>query len=357
MTSQSVFVGSFQPPTKLDVSIAEKLASQSHQVFVVIAVHAGHRDIKNTFSPDQRVEMWHRALASSPLSSRIEVVTASYNPYGEDEWRQNLRAAVRNKIPFNRPLWFSGEAWYLQPLKKFWDNKAALKHEAKSKSLLSLESADLTTSAYANPVSHHWSARRAVIKKEKTLFPEPVNQWLAENYRGSPQHREHLRELESVLKYRKSWAKAPFAPIFSTVDAVVICQKHILLIERDHDPGKGTFALPGGFLDQHEFTVQGSIRELLEETRIAIDPSTLFKTLKCNYVFDFSERSALGRVISHGYLFKVKSSRLPRVQASDDAAKAFWFPVRDLEKLIPKFFEDHYLIIKKLMKLEKEKRN
>src|SRR5690606_4202822 len=58
---------------------------------------------------------------------------------------------------------------------------------------------------------------------------------------------EHLRqEWDAIRKQRAEWADAPYPPVFVTVDAVVSCASHVLLIRRAQSPGKGLLALPGG---------------------------------------------------------------------------------------------------------------
>ena len=58
-----------------------------------------------------------------------------------------------------------------------------------------------------------------------------------------------------------------------TADCVVITRENepkVLLIERGHEPFKGCWAFPGGFLDMDETTEQCAIRELKEETGLKI---------------------------------------------------------------------------------------
>lgn len=50
------------------------------------------------------------------------------------------------------------------------------------------------------------------------------------------------------------------------------CGKGVLVIRRGHEPGKGKWALPGGFLELGETWQEGCARELFEETGLKIDP-------------------------------------------------------------------------------------
>ena len=49
----------------------------------------------------------------------------------------------------------------------------------------------------------------------------------------------------------------------------------VVLVQRDIPPGRGQWALPGGFLDSHEAWRHGCARELREETGIHTDPEAL----------------------------------------------------------------------------------
>ncbi len=49
----------------------------------------------------------------------------------------------------------------------------------------------------------------------------------------------------------------------------------VLVIRRGIEPKKGTLAVVGGFLEDHEDVEHGGAREMREETGVEIDPSTL----------------------------------------------------------------------------------
>jgi ADP-ribose pyrophosphatase YjhB (NUDIX family) len=49
----------------------------------------------------------------------------------------------------------------------------------------------------------------------------------------------------------------------------------LVLIRRAIEPGRGTWAQPGGFLEADETVIQGAVRETLEETCLVVEPSRI----------------------------------------------------------------------------------
>jgi bifunctional NMN adenylyltransferase/nudix hydrolase len=155
-------------------------------------------------------------------------------------------------------------------------------------------------------------------------------------------------EHKHYKKYKKKWDKAPFPPIFVTVDNIVIKSGHILLVERKMNPGKGLWAMPGGFADSEETLAFHAIEELKEETKIAMAKKELKKFQKLYPMpFDYVHRSARGRTITHVFTYNLGEGTLPKVQGGDDAKKAEWFCFEDLPSP-GEMFEDHYEIIQKI---------
>ena len=181
-----------------------------------------------------------------------------------------------------------------------------------------------------------------------TAIPAAVREWLTD-FATTDTFTQIASEWEFVRQYRKGWEVAPYPPTFVTVDAVVVQSGHILLIERKARPGKGQWALPGGFLDAHEKLRDAVIRELREETRIKVPAPVLAGSIVKEQVFDDPYRSARGRTITHAFLIELKADAagLPKVKGGDDAQHAFWMPLGDLNP--EKLFEDHFQIIKTML--------
>ena len=116
----------------------------------------------------------------------------------------------------------------------------------------------------------------------------------------------------------------------------------LLLVERGIPPFKGMWALPGGYLQMDEDAIDGAKRELFEETGLRDAYIEQFRT------FSAVDRDPRGRVITIAHLALV---RISEVNGGDDAAKAQWFPLKD----VPQLAFDHDMILREAMKALRQK--
>ena len=103
--------------------------------------------------------------------------------------------------------------------------------------------------------------------------------------------------------------------------------REILLIKRGNDPFQGSWALPGGFLDEQETLEEAAARELQEETGISVQPGDLVQ-LKA---YSEPKRDPRTRVI--GVAFSIVVPVETVAEADDDAADAKWFKIDELPEL------------------------
>lgn len=109
---------------------------------------------------------------------------------------------------------------------------------------------------------------------------------------------------------------------------------HVLLIERGIDPCKGSWALPGGFMNIDETLEECAKRELMEETSL-----TDIYLEQCG-AFSRVDRDPRERVVTVAFMALVRKGDYQAV-AGDDAARAQWFA----ESELPPLAFDHAQII------------
>lgn len=170
---------------------------------------------------------------------------------------------------------------------------------------------------------------------------------LVEALAGSPTGEALLAEQAFIRDYRAAWNRAPYPPMFITVDTLALWRGQVLLVQRGHRPGKGLLALPGGFLDVNETLADAARRELVEETGLILDAHAVAGS---GTVFDHPLRSRRGRTVTHVFCFNLdQHPQPPQVAGGDDAADARWWPLATLKA--SQCFEDHYAILQQMVGL------
>lgn len=161
---------------------------------------------------------------------------------------------------------------------------------------------------------------------------------------------------KAIQEYKDMWKNSPYPVTFVTSDMFVFCNStnSILLIKRGGYPGKGLWALPGGFLDQNETTQECAYRELKEETGLdlsiylKLEQGEIFDPI----VFDEPNRDPRGRFITHVYSHHFYNERYSfnKVKKHDDAGHVEWVNIDRIKEMTKEdFFADHYKILMRLI--------
>jgi 8-oxo-dGTP diphosphatase len=100
-------------------------------------------------------------------------------------------------------------------------------------------------------------------------------------------------------------------------------QGRLLMIKRGHEPGAGLWSIPGGRIEPGETDAEALVREMSEETGLAVEVGRLIGRVQRpgpnGTVIDISDYAA---TVSGGTL-----------RPGDDAADARWVETADLDSL------------------------
>ena len=109
-----------------------------------------------------------------------------------------------------------------------------------------------------------------------------------------------------------------------TVDAIILIDDKLLLIQRGNDPFKGYYALPGGFVEYGERVEEAVEREVKEETGLDAEVQELIG------VYSAPDRDPRGHTISVVFHLEVIGGEL---KAGDDAVGVKLFELDELPEL------------------------
>ncbi|QGM98989.1 bifunctional nicotinamide-nucleotide adenylyltransferase/Nudix hydroxylase [Methylocystis parvus] len=327
----AVFIGRFEPFHLGHLAILRRALALSQRVVVLVGSAEAPRTAKNPWTYAERVVMIEAALGAD--AKRVATLPLRDHLYNDNAWlaeAQSLVASVAGDANTIALFGFSKDAssYYLKAFPQ-WE-------------LVDAASVPLLSATELR--RHLYSEEAGALRLIEANVPRPVFE-IIDAFRKTEAYRQTLEEFRHVESYRAAWADAPYAPIFVTVDAVVAHSGHVLLVKRKAQPGKGLWALPGGFVAQDETLRDAALRELREETRLKIPIPVLRGNLRGEAVFDHPGRSLRGRTVTHAFYFEFPSGELPPVRGADDAARARWIPISEVQNMRASLFEDHFFIL------------
>lgn len=331
-----VFIGRFQPVHVAHLAIIEQAASLADQLIIIVGSARQPRTYKNPFTSAERESMISDVILGSDRLSQsgcsIHVAHNTDSMYNDQAWASRVQEIVQNLTSPGDNVGIIGyekdeSSFYLRMFPQWKFQDVGL-----------IEPLDATN------VRDLYFRKGANMKFLESVLPGEVAHFFTE-FMQTPEYEQIIAEREFVAKYKKQFEGLAYPPVFVTADAVVICSGHVLMIKRRAEPGKGLWALPGGFLDVNtdKSVKDAAVRELKEETSIKLPTQMLYGCIEDSKVFDAINRSARGRTITHAFKFILPDGELPKVKGTDDAEKAQWVPIAAVQP--EDCFEDHYDII------------
>jgi bifunctional NMN adenylyltransferase/nudix hydrolase len=353
----AVVIGRFQPFHSDHKKVVDYGLEIAERVVVVVGSINAAPSTKNPWSFQDRIAMIQKCYPGEN-QRRLAITGVRDHFYNDQAWLADVQAKTDMYIEPGETVALLGSykdrsSYYLNSFPQ-WEFQPV--HTG------NLNSTDLRNSLLQWNVTADWEGKPSNIPELHELndllagrVPEAVKNFIRWWTTTSKDYPVLAKEWKFQKSYRESWATAPFPPTFVTADAVVVCSGHVLVIERKINPGKGLFAVPGGFVRQDEFIEDAAIRELREETGIRINPVILQGHIENRMVFDYPTRSERGRTITHGFYIKLPDGKLPEVKGGDDAKRAFWMPLFEAFANERKFFEDHLHIIMRFVGAQGER--
>lgn len=325
-----VLIGRFQPFHNAHLEIIKRSTALCNKLIVITGSAAQPRTYKNPFTSIERFLMIKNATAG--LSIQIVIKENTDTIYNDQAWAVRVQTIVRDNTDALDKIAIIGHkkdesSFYLDMFPQ-WD----------------YENVEEIAPLSAVNIRDLYFKRNANMEFIRGVVPQTTFDFL-NTFRTTPEYEQIIREREFVEVYKKQYASLPYPPIFSTADAVVIQSGHVLMIRRRAEPGKGLWALPGGYVNANtdKSVEDAAIRELREETMIKVPAPVLRGNIVRSKVFDAIDRSPRGRIITHAFYIQLPDGELPKIKGNDDADKARWVPIAEVNS--EECFEDHYEII------------
>lgn len=345
--NKAVVLGRFQPFHNGHARLIETALKISDIVYVVIGSANCYPNVKNPFTFEQRKEVirnWIMNKYGPKILHRIRYEKVSDYRYNDEKWKTNVRAAIDEQsndrvvmVGFDKDpdsYWLKEFGWNIKEVEPV--------------------TGIMSTKPFsATPLREYYlseeATKAAQIASSCVLVPQETRIFLTE-FADTPEW-ERLHE-ESIY-YAKEEAKFADYPYkgsmhFCTADSVVVCNNHLLVIERKFAPGKGAWAIPGGHKNENETFKACAVRELMEEVKIKVPEKVLRGSIRDSHLFDHPQRCAKFNkptVAQYIVLSPNNDGSLPEIRGADDAKAAYWIPMHEVIKNQDRFFDDHAEIV------------
>ncbi|TCV82617.1 bifunctional NMN adenylyltransferase/nudix hydrolase [Methylomonas methanica] len=335
---KAIVIGRYQIYHKGHEQLTKQALEIADEVLVIVGSSFQSRNIRNPFKWSERAAM---ITATLPESDQARLRFLPVRDYYDDTlWNADVRRQVAECV-------FDDERVALVGFKK--DDTTYYLDNFPDWSMVEIESElDIDATALRSQFFAAESAGTALANIASRISI-PVREFL-NDWSKSPEYTVLKAEYAKIDQENQVYAGIPWDIIATTVDALVTVNGHVLLGKRKHYPGKGLWAIPGGFLEKRESLLQGAIRELKEETSLNVTDAILRHCLERVNVFAHPRRSCRGRVITHAHHFALEKLFLdvetwPEINAADDLETVAWVPFAQISAMEEDLFEDHFAIL------------
>ena len=331
------YIGGFRPFHIGHISMVEQALNEFDKVRIIVGSYDNAISVRCPFTGEQRAGIIKKWIINNDLSDHVYVSTN--NDYLTDfEWLDSLEQFA-----------YYDETFIVSE-REGTDYIAALKSRFNVKTYPVIS--EISATQIRDNLFDDEFPRMRFIKKN---VPQETYEFL-ESFQKTNTYHFMWDEYHAVAEIKREASKLKYPPIYVCADAFVLVKSlsgiHIVLIRRGGSIGYNQLAMPGGYVNQNETVEHVAIRELYEETGISFNNPRLHSG-DIAFLADYPSRSVRGRVISHVFLYvlDMADSKLEELTfiAGDDASKVVLMNLYDLDSNRSEFFEDHYLVINKML--------
>jgi len=325
-----VYIGRFQPFHNGHAHVIEEMIADGNDKLIIL-VGSSHqsRSPKNpwNFKERQKIIQDHIAIY---LKSGTEFVVQGIRDFIHDsDWEVEVQRIVKNHTEEKDhiTIYNSSKDTAYAYEEKFagWEGKVLHSNYP------NINSTEIREKYYNHGLK--W------IEKLSEYLPESTFDFLREEVK-TDLYLKLKDEYDHLENYKKQWSGLKHPVTFVTVDCVILNHHNkVALVRRKEMPGRGYYALPGGFVKPTETLVQAAVRCAKDKAGIILDKNLVYHSV----VFDQPDRSLRGRTITHTFLFKLGINYTPLSNTPN------WINVNQLFMYEEEIFEDHKLIIESLV--------
>lgn len=312
MVNTSVLIGRFQPLHAGHRELIRQARSKCDKLLILVGSANSARTIKNPFTYLERETQIDEFLFHENISN-VEIIPLNDYKYSDTQWLTDVSNIIL-EYAGNGPVSIVG---YNKPGNDYlkWFPQYGFIDVKSPYSVCSTEIREKWFKSghhdhFAETVYEDWN----YFKKEKELFsdypfPETLN--------------------------------------FNCADTILECAGHVLLIQRARAPGRGTWALPGGFKNANETFIDCAIRELQEETNVRVPEKVLRGSIVSTKLFDSPNRGngiPRNTFCVHIRIDVNADGSIPRANGADDAMDCGWYSINEVMNSMS-LYDDHSDII------------
>jgi len=319
----------------------------AERVYITIGSSECYPNTTNPMDLRSRIAMissWCESHLTAEENTRIYFTSVADYRYNEELWKTSVRSAI-NERPTDKVAMVA----YAKDKDSYWIKEFGWDHVNVEPFMVNFQgkmqpaSASFLRDDFLRDVPVCTQLMNEMLPDTTIAFMHKFSQWAV-----------FKRLKEERLMWDNELAKFkdyPYKDALNccTADVVVVCNNHILLIQRKHAPGKDAYALPGGHKHSHETFLECALRELREEVKLKVCEKVLRGSIKDAKLFDHPARSAEFCKPTMAYYIVLEPNNdgsLPRIYgAADDAKAAKWVKMHEFRQMRSVMFDDHAEIV------------